>query len=421
MTPWAEHAIWWQIYPLGFTGAPAAATGEPPRHRLRQLENWLDYAVELGCSGLLLGPVFDSETHGYDTIDHFRVDPRLGDDADFDRLVASAGERGLRIVLDGVFNHVGRGFKPFAEGRKWFRRKGSEVEVFEGHAHLVKLDHELPEVAGYVTGVLNHWLDRGISGWRLDAAYAIPPEFWRRVLPPVREKHPDAWFVGEVLHGDYVAYVERSGLDTVTQYELWKAVWSSLNDANFFELSWALKRHDAMLETFPPQTFIGNHDVTRLASQLNDERHTGHALALLLTVGGVPSIYYGDEQAFRGVKEERAGGDDAIRPVFPATPAELAPFGWPMYRLHQRLIGMRRRHAWLVRARSEILHLTNRAVAVRSHSPEGEVLTLLNVGDEPYRFPIATGGLTVIGSPVPGDGGDPAVVAGHSWAVLSRE
>jgi glycosidase len=422
MVSWAEHAIWWHVYPLGFTGAPPEAADEPVRHRLSQLVDWLDYVVELGCSGLMLGPVFASETHGYDTVDHFRLDPRLGDDGDFDRLVAAARERGLRIVLDGVFNHVGRGFPAFTEGRNWFRRReDGSFDTFEGHANLVALDHDEPAVVEYVIDVLNHWLDRGVAGWRFDAAYAIPPGFWRKVLPGVRERHPNAWFTGEVLHGDYAAYVHQSGLDSVTQYELWKAIWSSLNDGNFFELAWALERHDAMLGSFVSQTFIGNHDVTRLATQLNDERHLGHALAVLLTVGGIPSVYYGDEQAFRGLKEQRAGGDDAIRPAFPRDPAELAPFGWPAYRLHQRLIGMRRRHPWLVRARTSVEHLTNHAIAFRSRSVGGEVLTLLNVGDEPYRFPLHTHGFGIIGTPTPGDQpGDLAVVPGHRWLVLAR-
>ena len=317
------------MYPLGFAGAErdALAPGEPPRHRLRQLEGWLDYAVELGCSGLMLGPMFASQTHGYDTVDHFRIDPRLGDDEDFDRLAAACRDRGLRIVLDGVFNHVGRGFPAFqaADGpqrtpaARWFRRDPvtGDYATFEGHHRLVTLDHDEPEVLDYVVNVMSYWLDRGAAGWRLDAAYAVPPGFWRKALPRVRERHQDAWISGEVIHGDYAAYVMDSGVDSVTQYELWKAIWSSLNDRNFFELAWALDRHNGFLDVFTPQTFVGNHDVTRLATQLTDERHVGHALAILLTVGGVPSVYYGDEQAFRGVKEHMAGGDDEIRPAFP--------------------------------------------------------------------------------------------------------
>jgi cyclomaltodextrinase len=420
------------VYPLGFTGAEKAAlaTDEPVRHRLRQLAGWLDYAVELGCSDLLLGPVFAAETHGYDTVDHFEIDPRLGDQEDFDHLVAEAAARGMRIVLDGVFNHVGRSFPAFqaalaggpaSPAARWFRRDAGSggYATFEGHHQLVVLDHEEPEVLSYVTEVMTHWLDRGAAGWRLDAAYAVPAAFWAKVLPAARESHPDAWFLGEMIHGDYAAYASEGGLDSVTQYELWKAIWSSLNDRNFFELAWALDRHNQVLDSVTPQTFVGNHDVTRLASRLTDERHVGHALAVLLTVGGIPSIYYGDEQGFRGVKEQRAGGDDEIRPAFPASPAGLPPGGWPVYRLHQRLIGLRRRHPWLVRAQTTVPHLTNQAIAVRAAAGEAAILVLLNVGDEPFRFPVDVAGLTVAETPDPGARpDDPVLVPAHSWVVL---
>ncbi|GAA1556115.1 alpha-amylase family protein [Kribbella sancticallisti] len=407
----ADHAIWWHAYPLGFVGAEATAQ-EPVRHRLGQLENWLDYVVELGCSGLLLGPVFAAETHGYDTVDYFRIDPRLGDDEDFDRLIEAAHGRGLRVLLDGVFNHVGRSFQAPPE---FFQTK-----VFEGHEHLVVLNHDEPAVAQYVVDVMCHWLARGVDGWRLDAAYAVPAGFWRGVLEQVRAQYPEAWFFGEVIHGDYAGYAEESGLDSITQYELWKAIWSSLNDGNFFELEYALKRHDDLLDTFVPQTFVGNHDVTRIATQLEDERHLGHAFAILFAVAGIPSIYYGDEQAFRGLKEDREGGDDAIRPAFPATPADLAPDGWPTYRLHQRLISVRRRNAWLVRARTTVDHLTNQAIALHSHDGENHLLVLLNLADEPHHFPLDLTGYTLEAhpenTPPPTD---PTVVPPHNWYVLT--
>ena len=217
----------------------------------------------------------------------------------------------------------------------------------------------------YVIEVMTHWLGRGAGGWRLDAAYAVPPSFWAKAVPAVREAFPDAWFLGEMIHGDYAAYAAEAGLDSITQYEVWKAIWSSLNDRNFFELDHALGRHNAFLDGELAQTFVGNHDVTRLATILNDDRHFSHALAVLFCVGGVPSVYYGDEQGFRGLKEDREGGDDAIRPAFPAAPAGLLPDGWRYYRLHQRLIGFRRRHPWLVRARTAAEHLEPSAMALR--------------------------------------------------------
>jgi cyclomaltodextrinase len=364
---WVRYAVWWQVYPLGFTGAYPARGDETP-HRLGRLQAWLDYAIELGASGLALGPIFASETHGYDTVDHLRIDPRLGHDDDFDALVAAAHDRGLRVLLDGVFNHVGRGHPAFqavlregpaASTASWFTRAGDDYATFEGHPGLVALNHREPAVADMVTDVMRHWLDRGADGWRLDAAYAVPAEFWAAVLPRVRAGHPDAYFVAEVIHGDYPEFVAASTVDSVTQYELWKAIWSALNSANFFELSWALERHNGFLDTFAPLTFVGNHDVSRIASELTDERDLPLALAVLFTVGGTPSVYAGDEQAFRGVKEDRAGGDDAVRPAFPDKPADLVPYGWPTYRVHQELIGLRRRHAWLHRARTTKLRLTN--------------------------------------------------------------
>jgi cyclomaltodextrinase / maltogenic alpha-amylase / neopullulanase len=438
---WADHAILWHVYPLGFAGAERTAVPREERvtRRLGRLTAWLDYAVELGCSGLLLGPIFASQTHGYDTIDHFRIDPRLGDDEDFDELVSAAGQRGLRIVLDGVFNHVGRGFPAFqaavnggqgTPAARWFKRDhdSGDFAVFEGHKQLVEFDHDEPAVLGYVIEVMNHWLGRGAAGWRLDAAYAVPPGFWSKVLPAVREAFPDAWFVGEMIHGDYAGYATESGLDSITQYEVWKAIWSSLNDRNFFELDHALRRHNDFLDGVHAHTFVGNHDVTRLATVLNDERHFGHALAVLFCVGGVPGVYYGDEQGFRGLKEHREGGDDEIRPPFPGSPADLLPDGWRYYRLHQRLIGFRRRHAWLTRARTVTEHLVPSAIALRavpssafpSSSGGGDqILLLLNTGDEPYRFPVDPAGLVPAETAEPGViPADPLLVPAHSWTIL---
>ena len=230
MPSWVQYAIFWQIYPLGFVGAPTLmdASGAVS-HRLDRIVDLLDYAVDLGVSALLLNPIFASATHGYDTIDHFRIDPRLGDETDFDRLIAAANQRGLRIVLDGVFNHVGRDFPRFVEaeakGRgsdaaQWFCLVDGDASgargkwtTFEGQEGLITLNHDNPEVAEYVADVMTHWLDRGVSGWRLDAAYATPRSFWKHVLPRVRQSHPDAYFFGEVIHGDYAGFVQDGGVD----------------------------------------------------------------------------------------------------------------------------------------------------------------------------------------------------------------
>jgi cyclomaltodextrinase / maltogenic alpha-amylase / neopullulanase len=422
-----QHAIWWQVYPLGFLGA--LPTGGAAGRSLDALGDWLGYAADLGVSGLALGPVFAASTHGYDTLDYFRIDPRLGDEGSLDRLVEAAGRRGLRVLLDGVFNHVGAEYPLFRrvlagsaspEEADWFVADGAGYRTFEGHPGLIALNHENPAVGDFVAGVLEHWLGRGVSGWRLDAAYAVPRAFWASVLPRVRARYPEAYLVGEVIHGDYSGFVRESGVDAVTQYELWKAIWSSLNDANLFELAWALKRHDELLATFAPLTFVGNHDVTRIASRLADERHLGHALAVLLTVGGTPSVYYGDEQGFRGIKEDRAGGDDEIRPAFPAAgPSGLAPFGWPVYRLHQELIGFRRRHPWLHRAAPAVARLTNTFLAYECVSGDGRVLVALNIGDAPEATAAPGTRRELVSAPGATVDDGVLTVPGHAWAVYS--
>jgi len=425
-THWSDHAIFWHVYPLGFVGAERELRSEQPVvHRLEQLHAWLDYAVELGCSALALGPIFASQTHGYDTLDYFAIDPRLGDQRDFEQLVAAAHGKGLKLVLDGVFNHVGRGFPRLREvvahgtgsaHANWFRKRGPGPEdfaTFEGHGSLVALNHDEPQVAAYVTQVMSHWLARGADGFRLDAAYAVPSGFWQQVIPAVKREHPHAWFVGEMIHGDYVKYIRESGLDSITQYELWKATWSAINDQNFFELAWSLERHQQFVDQFLPLTFVGNHDVTRIASKITDERHLQHALVALFTLPGVPSVYAGDEQAFRGVKEDRAGGDDAVRPRFPAGPSELLPYGWPVYRLHQRLIALRRRHPWLQWGRVEVETRTNQVLSYRCTGEGHALVVTLNLSDQVVR--LEKPGRSLLAS-------DPAVseanaVAAHGFAV----
>jgi cyclomaltodextrinase / maltogenic alpha-amylase / neopullulanase len=424
---WAEHAIWWQVYPLGFVGAyPAAIAPDPDEHRLRRLAEWFDHAITLGASGIALGPIFASRTHGYDTTDHYRIDPRLGGDDDFDYLIAQARQRGLRVLLDGVFNHVGPDFPRYREAAhddtaaRWFRGRPGGFHTFEGHDGLLTLNHDNPEVVDYTADVMAHWLGRGADGWRLDAAYAVPQQFWTAVLPEVRRRHPDAWFVGELIHGDYAAVVRDTGFDSATQYELWKAIWSSLNDGNFFELNWALRRHAELVKSFAPLTFIGNHDVTRIASRLQRPGHLAHALVILMTVGGVPSIYAGDEFGFHAIKEERFGGDDAVRPEFGSPPVQLDARGVEVWTLHQYLIGLRRRHPWLHAASTSVLRLNNRQFVYQTRHDEQALIVALNIDDATLRMPLDSGPAEVIagsGAP-PQEVVDAISVEPHGWRIL---
>jgi len=372
---WASSAIWYSVYPLGACGAPIRTPDDGgPHHRLNRLEPWLDHIIALGANGLALGPIWASDTHGYDVIDHDAIDARLGDEHDFDHLIDACHQRGLRVLLDGVFNHVSDkhadviGASTDPASAALFRHDASRpdgLSRFEGHDGLIEYDHTNPAVADRVVATMTRWLQRGADGWRLDAAYRVPPEFWAGVIARVKAQFPQCLMIAEVLHGDYAAIAADFGVDSVTQYELWKAIWSSLHDHNPHELLWALQRHAASMHARPghflPWTFVDNHDVTRIVTQVGpaDARI---AVAILMTLPGMPAVYYGDEFGFTGEKLECLGGDDAIRPALPNSPDDLltpagqsrldgesaAVFGDPagrasMMRHYQLLIGLRRR------------------------------------------------------------------------------
>jgi cyclomaltodextrinase len=386
--PWIAGRTWYQMHALRATGAPdvnADVAGPPAdEHALRRLLPWLDHVAGLGCGGLLLTPVHESATHGYDTVDPFRLDPRLGDAADLDDLVAACHDRDLRLILDGVFNHVGRAFPPFADVLErgtssswcdWFRLDfegddgdGFAYKAFEGHRELVALNHRHPAVLDWAAEVCNHWLDRGVDGWRFDVAYAIPRAFLAELCRRVRDRHPDAFLFGEMIHGDYAGFVAESGLHAVTQYELHKASWSACNDANAFELAWALGRHGEMAERFVPVTFAGNHDVARLATLLTDpDRDLETVLRVLFAVPGIPCVYYGDEWGARGQKGTGPTADDAIRPRLDELVRDAG-----VEDLHRRLIAFRRERPWLTDGHLEVTSVENQRLELLVRSRHGD-------------------------------------------------
>lgn len=380
---WINNIIWWHIYPLGFTGAPVRPSSNDERRlhpRLDQIIPWLDYMKGMGANGLALCPIFQSNTHGYDTTDFLRIDSRLGDGRNFDRLIAECRARGIPVMLDGVFNHVSKVHPLFLEALdggpaesmfRITRHEDGRIEYadFEGHQELAAFNHDNETVVDLVVEIMCYWLRRGASAWRLDAAYAVPPAFWSRVLPRVRAEFPDAWFVGEVIHGDYPQIVRESTLDAVTQYHLWHSTWTSLHDRNFFELDTCLKRNNELMAAFTPMSFIGNHDVPRLATKIGNAR-TALAFVILMTVGGIPSVYYGDEQLFRGDKGEGEGHDDALRPAFPHHPSELASFGQWMYDLLGELTALRHARPWLTTAMTEQEVVESERIVYRVYGKE---------------------------------------------------
>ena len=333
---WAYESVFYQIYPLGFCGAPFENDGVQT-HKIKKVEEWIPHMKKLGINAIYFSPVFESDTHGYNTRDYKKIDVRIGTNQDFKEVCQRLHENGIRVVLDGVFNHVGRGFYQFQDVLKnreaspylnWFHinlggnsnyNDGLWYEGWEGNYDLVKLNLQNGEVVHHILDAVQYWIDEfDIDGLRLDVAYCLDENFVRTLRSFTTEKKPDFFLLGEMLHGDYNRLMNDSMLHSVTNYECYKGLYSSFNSMNMFEINHSLLRQ------FGPEnwtlykgkhllSFVDNHDVTRVASILSNERHLPLIYAMCFGMPGIPCVYYGSEGGTRADKRE---GDPALRPCF---------------------------------------------------------------------------------------------------------
>ncbi|ABX05075.1 MAG TPA: alpha-amylase [Herpetosiphon sp.] len=339
MHPWANDVQCYQIYPLGLCGAPIRndQTSEPIA-RLKQLHTWIEHLQHLGSNLLYLGPVFESTAHGYDTIDYFTVDRRLGSNNDLQQLIAAFHAAGIRVLLDGVFNHVGRDFWAFRDVQShgqassysdWFAGLdfnqhspyGDQFSYqgWHGHYDLVKLNLHNPAVREHLFQAVSQWIAQfGIDGLRLDAADQIDHDFLAALAAHCKSLRSDFLLIGEVVHGDYRQWANPTMLDSVTNYEAYKGLYSSLNDRNYFEIAYSLNRQfgaGGIYRAMPLYNFVDNHDVDRIASTLHNPAHLYPLHLLLYTMPGMPALYYGSEWGLLGQKT--ATSDQALRPALP--------------------------------------------------------------------------------------------------------
>lgn len=396
---WAYHSTFYQIYPIGFCGAPVSNDGIVTS-RIRKVLDWTDYLQSLGVDAVLFNPVFESDTHGYDTKDFTKLDCRLGTNADFSEVCQSLHAHGIKIVLDGVFNHVGRNFWAFEDVRKykqdssykdWFHIRfdgnscyndGFWYEGWEGHFELVKLNLQNPSVVDYLLACVRNWIcEFDIDGLRLDVAYSLDHHFMRRLRSFCAELKPDFALIGEVLFGDYNLIVNDELLHSCTNYECYKGLYSSFNDGNLFEIAHSLNRQ------FGPEqwciyrgkhlmTFADNHDVTRIASILNNQSHLPLVYGLLFSMPGIPCLYYGSEWGTEGLKSP--DNDYALRPCFEKPlPNELTDFV-------KSLITVRKSHDALCNGSYRNVVIQNHQLIFERCSDTERILVAVNASDREY-------------------------------------
>jgi glycosidase len=335
MKYWFENALFYHIYPLGLCDCPLNNDfGKPVTLNLEKLFAWLDHIQYLGLNALYLGPVFESTSHGYDTADYYHVDRRLGENETLADFSKEAHARGIRLVLDGVFNHVGREFWAFKDilvngensrYTSWFSnlrfnesspyKDPFTYDSWNGNFNLVKLNLENPDVKEHLFNAVAMWIrDFGIDGLRLDTADCLSFPFMRDLTSFCKSIRPDFWMMGEVIHGDYRQWVNSETLDSVTNYEAYKGLYSSHNESNYYEIAYSLNRQfgvDGIYRNLHLYTFADNHDVNRVASELKDHNHLIPLYMLLFTIPGLSSIYYGSEWGIPGKREN--GSDQELR------------------------------------------------------------------------------------------------------------
>ena len=412
MSKWYEEAIFYHIYPLGLLGAPERRQdqGEETVHRLRDLDAWVDHMKDLGFTATYIGPLFESTSHGYDTKDYRRVDSRLGDNEDFRHFVEKCHENGIRVVVDGVFNHTGREFFAFQDlqrnrenspYRYWYQdvnfggnspfNDGFWYRAWHNCYELANLNLGNPEVRNYLLDVVRFWIDEfDIDGIRLDCADCLSFDFMRELRSATAEKKEDFWLMGEVIHGDYARWVKPEYLHSVTNYELWKGLYSGHNDHNYFEIAHTIRRqfdaNGGIYRGCRLYSFVDNHDVDRIVNTLKEKKFLRSVYTLLYTLPGIPSVYYGSEFGVEGKKEW--GGDQHLRPALDLEKLSAEPPVPELPELIRRLARVHAEERALTDGAYWELLLTNRQYAFARILGDEAVITAVNNDDTEARFEI---------------------------------
>ena len=403
---WAYNETFYQIYPIGFCGAPVHNDGVT-EHRILKIGEWAEYLGDLGIGSIILNPIFESDNHGYDTRDFRKIDCRLGTNEDFKEVCEKLHDNNVKIMLDGVFNHVGRGFWAFKDVQEkkwdspykdWFHisfdgnsayNDGFWYEGWEGHFELVKLNLQNPAVVDYLLDCVKMWIEEfGIDGLRLDVAYCLDHNFMRRLRSFCEELKPGFALIGEVLFGDYNLIVNDEMLHSCTNYECYKGIYSSHNDHNYFEIAHTVKYLQNMgdLDLY---NFVDNHDVERIHTKLQNKAHFAPVHVLLYTLPGVPSIYYGSEFGIDGKKEKFS--DASLRPALDLNDYADAATKNPCTALIAALGKVRQGTPALSYGSYAELALTNRQFAFARDLEGIRVIVTVNNDDSDSEMNLPTG------------------------------
>ncbi|HEX8981745.1 MAG TPA: glycoside hydrolase family 13 protein [Ktedonobacterales bacterium] len=340
---WVRDAICYQIFPDRFARgnppvAPDLAAGWTGQisHRsfwggdLRGVIAHLDHVASVGANLIWFTPIFQATTnHKYDTTDYGRIDPHFGDDEVFNRLIAESRARGIRVILDGVFNHSGSQFAPWRDVLEhgmaspywgWFDvtdepadPKLRNYRTFAKAPHMPRLMTGNPEVQAYLFERASRWMRMGIAGWRLDVADEVDSSFWRAFRRDMRAINPEAYFVGEISY-DAVRWLEGDQFDGVMNYPVLHAALrfvappenggttsAPLDASGFLDAVSQIRTWYPGWANTAALNALSTHDIPRFLTEMGgDVDRFLLGLTFMMTYEGIPMIYYGDEVGMEG-------------------------------------------------------------------------------------------------------------------------
>ncbi len=405
MSHWIEKSNVYHIYPLGFCGCEKtrAESAETPVPRIRKVIDWIPHLKEMNFNVVYFGPVFESVKHGYDTIDYKVIDRRLGTNQDFRDVCDALHKNGIKVVLDGVFNHVGRDNVQFMDVRQnkggsrykdWFcglnfggnsaYNDGFWYEGWNNCYDLVKLNLHNGEVVDYLLSAIKYWIEEwDIDGIRFDAADCLTDDFIKRVHNFTRGMKPDFWLMGEIIHGNYAHWANLEMFDCVTNYQCYKGIYSSHNDRNYFEIAHSIEYQLGQYGQIYMYNFLDNHDVPRLASVLRNPDHIECCYTMMYMMYGVPSVYYGSEFGIKGVKGQ---GEDADLPLRPCIELDMPEQNEKLLK-HISALGAIRMSIPTVQTGSYAkMELKNQTFLFKREKDGDIVYIALNISDGDYTF-----------------------------------
>jgi glycosidase len=386
-----------------------------PVERLTKLNEWIGYFNNMGINALYLGPLFESSEHGYDTADYYKVDRRLGTNNTLKQIVDKLHQNNIRVILDGVFNHVGRDFRAFKDVkinlenssyREWFgglNFAGTNCyndpfvyEGWNGNYNLVKLNLLNPHVVNHLFEAIRMWITEfDIDGLRLDVADCLDKTFLKQLNKFCKSIKKDFWLMGEVIHGDYRNWVSPDMLDSVTNYECYKGLYSSHVDKNYFEIAYSLNRQfgeGGIYEGFSLYNFADNHDVNRVVNSLSHPEHLYPLYFLLFSMPGVPSVYYGSEWGIEGKKNGNC--DRALRPAIEISDALNSAPHPELKNTIAKLIAVRKKSRALKYGFYKQIHVNHEQFVFLRTFEEENILIAVNSNKAPVQIEITLDGFS---------------------------